>query len=165
MQNYRVRALEPDDIEAIKEIDRASFTDEQQYPDELYDSLLSAGPLRAVVVEDTGAVAGYVLLDYSSKPVRIRSIAVAPKHRSKGYGSALLQYLVQTHDALELLVEKDNIRAIRLYERIGFVFIERGEDAELGATHHMFRRFKNASCLNEPPPPKRAATSPADGTI
>ncbi len=115
---------------AIKEIDRVSFPDEQQYPDGLYDSLLSAGPLRAVVAEDTGAVAGYALLDYDSQPVRIRSIAVAPKQRNKGCGSALLQRLVQTHDALELLVEKDNSRAIRLYERLGFVFVERAEDGD-----------------------------------
>lgn len=150
-------------MEAIKEIDRSSFTDEQQYPNELYDSLLAAGTLRAVVAEDAGTVAGYALLDYAKQPVRIRSIAVAPNYRNRGCGTALLEHLTQANDALELLVEKNNSGAIRLYARLGFVFIERAGDAELAATHHMFRRFKNASCLNEPPPPKRAATMRADG--
>lgn len=159
-----MRRFEAKDLPAIKEIDRVSFTDEQQYPDGLYDSLLTAGPLRAVVGELGGIVAGYALLDYGLQPVRIRSIAVSPQYRNKGCGTALLRHLIQSHDALELLVEKDNSDAIRLYERLGFQFVDRPEDAELAATHHMFRRFKNASCLNEPPAPNRAATNPADGT-
>jgi ribosomal protein S18 acetylase RimI-like enzyme len=165
MRNYRIRAFEPHDLKAIKEIDRVSFSSEQQYPDELYDSLLTDGPLRAAVAESAGALAGYALLDIKTQPVRIRSIAVVPGHRNKGCGSALLLDLMEQYDALELLVEKGNTAAIRLYERLGFVRLERDENSELGPTHHMFRRFKNASCLNEPPPPNRAATSRADGTI
>ncbi len=163
MNNYRMRALEPSDIGAIKEMDRLSFSADQQYADELYDSLLSGGELRAIVAENAGAIAGYALLDIDAQPVRIRSIAVAPAHRDSGCGSALLRHLAENYDALELLVEKSNAGAIRLYERLGFGFVERDSDGELAATHHMFRRFKNASCLNEPPLPKRTTTDCADG--
>ena len=52
MRNYRIRAFEPHDLKAIKEIDRVSFSSEQQYPDELYDSLLTDGPLRAAVASN-----------------------------------------------------------------------------------------------------------------
>ena len=152
-------------MQGIKEIDRSSFRSDEQYPDELYDSLLTSGPLRAIVTEERGAVVGYALLDLNATPVRLRSIAVSPVQRNKGCGEALLRHLMQEHETLELLVEKTNSGAIRLYERLGFAFVERGNDAELGATHHMFRRFKNASCLNEPPPPNRAATNRADGTM
>ncbi len=160
-----IRPFEPEDMSAIQEIDRRSFSAEQQYPDELYDSLLNAGPLRAIVAEGADSIAGYALLDTSRDPVRIRSMAVTPAQRSKGCGAALLRYLMEEYDALELLVEKENAGAIRLYERLGFVSVARNAESELGATHHMFRRFKNASCLNEPPPPNRAATNRADGTM
>ncbi len=162
--NYRMRAFEPEDMQAIKDIDRLSFSAEEQYPDEFYNSLLAAESLRAIVAEDGRTAAGYALLDVKAQPVRIRSIAVAPAHRNKGCGAALLRYLIEQYDTLELLVEKSNAGAIRLYERLGFTFVERSSDAELAATHHMFRRFKKASCLNDPPPPNRAATSLADGT-
>lgn len=163
MNNYRMRPLEPNDIRTIKEIDRLSFSADQQYPDELYDSLLTGEELRAIVAENAGAIVGYALLDVNAQPIRIRSIAVAPAHRNKGCGSVLLRHVAENYDALELLVEKNNAGAIRLYERLGFGFVERDSHAELAATHHMFRRFKNASCLNEPPLPKRTTTERADG--
>jgi ribosomal protein S18 acetylase RimI-like enzyme len=165
MQRFRFRELAAGDLPAIKQVDRLSFSAEEQYPSELYDSLLTGGVLRAIVVTGAaGAIAGYALLDVSRDPIRIRSLAVLPEQRNKGYGKALVQHLIETFDApLELLVEKNNVGAIRLYERLGFGFVERDSHAELAATHHMFRRFKNASCLNEPPLPKRTTTERADG--
>ena len=160
----RIRALEAHDVDAIKEIDRSSFRSDEQYPDELYDSVLTGGTLRAVVAENDGVIAGYALLDVHAQPVRIRSMAVLPAYRNKGCGSALLLHLMEEFDTLELLVEKNNLDATRLYERLGFAFVERDEKSELAGSHHMFRRFKNASCLKEPPSPKRAATTRADGT-
>jgi len=164
MNNYHMRALELSDIGAIKEIDRLSFSAEEQYPSAFYDSLLSGGALRAIVVTSAGAIAGYALLDVSRDPIRIRSLAVLPEQRNKGCGGALLRNLIDSFDApLELLVKKNNAGAIRLYEGLGFTYVERDSQAELAATHYMFRRFKNASCLNEPPLPKRATTDRADG--
>src|SRR4029077_10851106 len=121
------------------------------------------GPLRAIVAENAGALAGYALLDVNAEPDRIRSIAVAPEYRKRGYGKALVQHLIEAYDALELLVEKNNAVAIRLYERLGFAYVEQDCDAELAATHHIFSRFKNVSCLNDPPLPKRTTTELADG--
>ncbi|HET9392009.1 MAG TPA: GNAT family N-acetyltransferase [Candidatus Rubrimentiphilum sp.] len=131
-------------MRAIKEIDRVSFSQEEQYADEVYASMLTGDRLHAIVAEKAGAIEGYALLDVKAEPVRIRSLAVAPGYRDKGCGTALLRHIMQGHERLELLVQKNNLRAIRMYERLGFEYVERDAEGELAATHHMFRRFKNA---------------------
>lgn len=55
----------------------------------------------------------------------INAIAVYPEHRSKGFGSLLMneaerQALDQGLDTLSLVAFEDNVGAVRLYKRLGF---------------------------------------------
>lgn len=77
-----------------------------------------------------GEVAGYALLNtYSArrKHAGYLIMAVADVHTGKGMGSALLAALIETADnwldlrRLELNVFVDNLPAIALYEKFGFV--------------------------------------------
>jgi ribosomal protein S18 acetylase RimI-like enzyme len=61
------------------------------------------------------------------------SVGVAPEHRGRGVGTALLEALVERAQqegapALSLSVEEDN-PALRLYERLGFRRVARSGDA------------------------------------
>ena len=77
-----------------------------------------------VALDDTGAMAGFALCWTSSF---VKDIAVAPAHRRKGLGEALLlaaftALRARGHDQVGLKVEDDNPSgAQRLYERLGFV--------------------------------------------
>jgi ribosomal protein S18 acetylase RimI-like enzyme len=59
----------------------------------------------------------------------VRFVAVAPDHWGEGLGAQVLARLVERltclgHDSAQLLVYTDNIPAIRLYERLGWVAVD-----------------------------------------
>jgi putative acetyltransferase len=77
-----------------------------------------------IVAEDAGALIGFVTIDTAGY---LDQLVVAPDR----WGSALAGALVNeakrlSPDRITLLVNKDNARAIRFYERNGFV--DAGED-------------------------------------
>ena len=77
-----------------------------------------------IVAEQTGAVVGFVTIDASGY---LDQLVVAPDH----WGSELADTLVNeakrlSPDRIALLVNTDNTRAIRFYERNGFA--QAGED-------------------------------------
>lgn len=77
-----------------------------------------------VALDETGGMAGFALCWTSSF---LKDIAVAPEHRRKGVGEALLlaafaALKARGHEQIGLKVEVDNPSgARRLYERFGFV--------------------------------------------
>jgi putative acetyltransferase len=80
---------------------------------------------RIVLAEVDGALAGFVTVD--SKTKYLDQIVVAPEQWGAGVALALLEEAKRLSPAgLELLVNKDNFRAIRFYEKHGFVYA--GED-------------------------------------
>jgi putative acetyltransferase len=83
-------------------------------------------PVTAIVVaECDGALAGFMTID--QKTGYLDQIVVAPEHWGKGVAPALLDAAKQLSPAgITLLVNKDNARAIRFYEKHGFAYA--GED-------------------------------------
>ena len=83
-------------------------------------------PVAKIVMADIdGALAGFVTVDSAKK--YLDQIVVAPEH----WGSDIAQKLLDeakrlSPRGLELLVNKDNARAIRFYEKHGFAHA--GED-------------------------------------
>ena len=66
------------------------------------------------------------------------SIAVVPEHRGRHIGTALLTALARTarddgYRHLMLSVDPDNVHAVRLYERAGFVLVD-SEDPAAGTS-------------------------------
>jgi ribosomal-protein-alanine N-acetyltransferase len=74
--------------------------------------------------------------------LQLMNVAVAPDHRRRGYGNALLRDLlhlagIEAISAITLEVRRSNVAAIRLYERHGFqrvglrprYYSDNGEDA------------------------------------
>jgi putative acetyltransferase len=80
---------------------------------------------RIVLAEADGALAGFVTVDPKTK--YLDQIVVAPEHWGSGVARALLDEAKRlSPKGLDLLVNKDNARAIRFYEKHGFVYT--GED-------------------------------------
>jgi putative acetyltransferase len=78
-----------------------------------------------VVAEAAGAIAGYVTVDPRSG--YLDQIVVAPETWGGGLAAALLAEAKRISPSrLDLLVNKDNARAIRFYEKHGFKYA--GED-------------------------------------
>jgi len=80
---------------------------------------------HVVVAEIDGQLAGFVTVD--PKTMYLDQIVVAPEHWGSDIASALLDEAKRlSQNGLDLLVNKDNVRAIRFYERNGFSYA--GED-------------------------------------
>jgi len=80
---------------------------------------------RIVIAEQSGALVGFVTVD--PKTGYLDQIVVAPEHWGSGIALALLDEAKRlSPSGLELLVNKDNARAIRFYEKHGFEYA--GED-------------------------------------
>jgi putative acetyltransferase len=80
---------------------------------------------RIVLADIDGSVAGFVTVD--PKTTYLDQIVVAPEHWGSDVALALLDEAKRlSPKGLYLLVNKDNFRAIRFYEKHGFVFA--GED-------------------------------------
>ena len=78
-----------------------------------------------VVAERDGALTGFVTVD--TKTGYLDQIVVAPEHWGSGIALALLDAAKRLSPAgLDLLVNKDNFRAIRFYDKHGFTYA--GED-------------------------------------
>jgi putative acetyltransferase len=83
-------------------------------------------PVAAIVLAETdGALAGFVTVD--PKTMYLDQIVVAPEQWGSGVALALLNEAKRlSPKGLDLLVNKDNARAISFYEKHGFVYA--GED-------------------------------------
>ncbi|HLA20531.1 MAG TPA: GNAT family N-acetyltransferase [Pseudolabrys sp.] len=83
-------------------------------------------PVARIVLADIGgALVGFVTVD--PKTLYLDQIVVAPEQWGAGVALALLEEAKRLSPAgLELLVNKDNFRAIRFYEKHGFAYA--GED-------------------------------------
>ncbi len=80
---------------------------------------------RIMLADIDGALAGFVTVD--PKTTYLDQIVVAPEHWGSDVALALLDEAKRLSPAgLYLLVNKDNFRAIRFYEKHGFVYA--GED-------------------------------------
>ncbi len=78
-----------------------------------------------MMAEIDGSLAGFVTVD--PKTMYLDQIVVAPEHWGSDIALALLDDAKRlSPKGLDLLVNKDNGRAIRFYEKHGFTFV--GED-------------------------------------
>ncbi len=74
-----------------------------------------------VLAERDGALVGFVTVD--AKTMYLDQIVVAPEAWGSGAALALLDEAKRLSPrGLDLLVNKDNFRAIRFYEKYGFVY-------------------------------------------
>jgi putative acetyltransferase len=93
-------------------------------------------PMATVVVgEDDAAMAGFVTIDGTGY---LDQIVVAPEAWGSGVALALLDEAKRLSPrGLDLLVNKDNARAIRFYEKHGFTHA--GDDVNPVSGHPVFR--------------------------
>lgn len=84
-----------------------------------------------VVAEQAGALIGFVTID--TKTQYLDQIVVAPEAWGSGAAVALLEEAKRLSPlGIELMVNKDNARAIRFYEKHGFLYSGEGRNPVSG---------------------------------
>lgn len=124
MHNGIVRPMLLDDLEAILEIERVSFStpwSKESFKAELKDNDYA----RYFCLALDGRVIGYMGLWFILDEGHITNIAIAPEYRGQRWGEFLMRYVMrkmaaQGMDRMTLEVRVSNNQAQSLYKRLGF---------------------------------------------
>jgi ribosomal-protein-alanine N-acetyltransferase len=122
--NLELRPLDLVDLDAIEEIERASYP--APWSRSMFASeLAKPSSLSLAAVDEEGLVIGYLVLSRYVDAWHVMNLAVDPGWRRRGVASALLERLLadtrgDTERGYTLEVRVSNDEAIRLYERFGF---------------------------------------------
>ncbi|MBA2741902.1 MAG: ribosomal protein S18-alanine N-acetyltransferase [Actinobacteria bacterium] len=119
-----LRSLGSRDLDALEVIER------QSYPAPWSRSMFSAelrkpGALAVGAYLDKDDLVGFAIASRYVDAWHVMNIAVAPAFRRRGVGQALLERLFEVtapdqRRGFTLEVRVSNVKAIRLYERLGF---------------------------------------------
>ncbi|EAX46888.1 ribosomal-protein-alanine acetyltransferase [Thermosinus carboxydivorans Nor1] len=124
-RKWVIRPMTADDIDAVLEVERASFTtpwSRAAFAAEVADNDLA----YYLVGEADGAVVGYAGVWIILDEAHVTNIAVLPAYRGQGLGEQLLTALMayaKKRGALSMTLEVrvSNEGAQRLYRRLGFM--------------------------------------------
>ncbi len=119
----KIREARPEDIERLLEIERKSFT--TPWSASAFAFELKDPRRRLFVLEEAGKVVGYVSGWFLGEELHVANLAVDPSERRRGFGKALMKYLLEVakKEGVKkafLEVRERNLAAIRLYEGLGF---------------------------------------------
>jgi [ribosomal protein S18]-alanine N-acetyltransferase len=122
-----LRRLLLDDLTEIEEIERRSYPtpwSRSMFAGELAKpSSICLGAFEAE--GEDGALVGYLIVSRYVDAWHVMNVAVDPEHRGRGVGTMLLERLFEltaddAHRGYTLEVRVTNVKAIDLYERLGF---------------------------------------------
>ncbi|MFT4216208.1 MAG: GNAT family N-acetyltransferase [Micropruina sp.] len=156
-----VRPAQPGELDAIVALERSGFDDSARWSDDSWAAEL-AGADRRVLVADRwlsvtkpgvsesvwseearpsdGGLLGVATVQLVAKTADLHRIVVAPEHRGRGIGRALVEAGIawaagRRGERMLLEVEHDNAPALALYRRLGFADLARRDDY-YGAGRH-----------------------------
>lgn len=113
------------DLERIDELEQELFT--SAWPKEEYIYEMEQNPFSNVyVVEEDGEIIGYFDYWILYEQAQIATIGTNKAYQKKGYGQMMLDYIIEDVnqngcEVITLEVRVSNEKAIRLYEKNGFI--------------------------------------------
>lgn len=135
-----VRPMRWPDIEPVHRLESELFTVDPWSIEQFWSELAQQSRAYAVAV-DGERIIGYAGAFLLAPDSDVQTIAVSPRDQGRGVGAILLTWLIEQAVAqgcrqMLLEVRSDNVPAIAMYERFGFVrisvrrdYYERGIDA------------------------------------
>ncbi|HLR74147.1 MAG TPA: ribosomal protein S18-alanine N-acetyltransferase [Virgibacillus sp.] len=125
MNNIVIRKMETTDIQAVLDVEEASFT--TPWPEKIfYQELINNKHAHYFVLVVDEQIVGYAGLWIIFQDVQVTNIAILPEFRRMNLGEKLFQYIChyaikQGAHRLSLEVRASNIAAQRMYRKFGLV--------------------------------------------
>ena len=111
------------DVKAIEQL-----TSPYPWSDKLLDESIN----KLLVITQKQEIIGFAVVALVAQQAELHLIAIHPKAQSQGYGQLILALIIESMPAsiesFFLEVRVSNCRAIRLYQRLGFVQIGERKD-------------------------------------
>jgi ribosomal-protein-alanine acetyltransferase len=129
-----VRTATVDDIAAIMHIENASFDWFTRFPEIMFIYYLRRfSDFFFVVLDSSKSIVGYTFMEPKRGCGYVMSVAVHPRNRNQGYAELLLEALESECaekglSKIKLDVRKENLAAIELYNKLGFVKVHTNRD-------------------------------------
>ena len=136
----KIRAIEQEDKDVFFQLSEEFYNSpavispiKKEYHTNTFNELMrSREYLDCYILEYDGEVSGFGLLNFSycheagGKIVWIEELYIREKYRGLGIGTEFFSYVVKNFPAkrYRLEVEKENEKAVRLYKRLGYGFLE-----------------------------------------
>ncbi|MFC3387766.1 ribosomal protein S18-alanine N-acetyltransferase [Salinicoccus sesuvii] len=115
-----------EDLKSVYDIECASFPHTSWNMESFLRELTANQFAYYFVIEKEGNIVGYCGMWLVIDQSQITTIAVSGKEQGQGYGRQLMQhakaYASNSADILSLEVSIDNEKAIKLYEKEGFLY-------------------------------------------
>ena len=123
MNNITISACTAENVSAVAELERRTFSD--PWSEESLLGMTDGGAYHLICAEDGGEVCGYIAASSVAGESEILRIAVSERHRRRGIGVSLLDCFIKERTAAGdseffLEVRASNATAIGLYTSRGF---------------------------------------------
>lgn len=116
-----IRPAQDKDMPAIGELEKSCLPPGDVWSEALLSNMFSNSYDKIYVLEEDGAVRGYVNTRDIGGDVDMMSICVDPNYQHCGYASILMErILADPYKQIILEVRESNTPAINLYEKYGF---------------------------------------------
>lgn len=133
--NYRLIKSSNDNIEKLikykkrtiyeyaKDLSENEINDINNYVEDKVPKLIN--DYCNIIVDDK--IVGCLLLTDEDDGILLDEIYLEEEYRNKGIGTNIIKEVISNNDIIYLWVYKENMQAISLYKKLGFVVIEETE--------------------------------------
>ncbi len=121
-----IREMKPEDIEHVLKISEECFNSDA-WNRKAFEREFELEHSYRFVIEEGGVIVGYAVVWRIFEDATLMSIAIRKDMWGKGYGKRLMEFLIDYFrgkvQRFLLDVRRSNIRAIRLYQSLGFKIV------------------------------------------
>lgn len=124
-EDVHMRAITPDDLQQVAELDADAFLPLWQNPLATLEKALPQASV-ATVAEDSRGLVGYQICTANPFGAHLARLAVRPDSQGRGLGSAIISDLIlrlrrKGTKRLTVNTQSDNYASLALYQKLGFV--------------------------------------------
>lgn len=112
-----MRLADPNDAERLEYLEHRLFPDNNLTAFSLTQEMKLG---KCWVVERQKKIVGFLIARIVGSLIDILRVGVLPEHQGHGLGTKLVERALEETPEAMLTVRKDNVRALRLYQRLGF---------------------------------------------